>query len=115
MQHRFAAIKAFLDRQRTHAEAADLFDAAVMHQVRHDIECLADVFAVVTFYIRQTVDQVSPARDFPRQSLEHLLGAQVQIKTAAGIEPGRHLIEAVLFGGNAGATLRGRARRSGEG
>ena len=66
MQQRLGMIKALFARNRTHAETADVFDAAVLDQMRDDVKGLADIFAVLLLEIRNRTGQLAPGRDFAR-------------------------------------------------
>src|SRR6266404_316466 len=113
MHNRFGMVEAFFPRNRAESEPADIFDAAALDKIRHDIESLIEFLVIFGFKIRQRANQLPPTRDLPRKSFEPLLGAEVKVNVPASFELRGDFLEAVFFGGNRRCGRGGNRWRSG--
>src|SRR5436305_10006235 len=86
MQQRFSVIKSLLRRDRAEAEAADVFDAAAVHNIRKDGESLFEIAAVFLLQVGNRTEQFAQARYLAAQAFEQLLGAEVQVNVSARIK-----------------------------
>src|ERR1019366_3321697 len=91
-----------LSRNRAHAEAADVFDAALLDEVRNDVEGLVEVLQVVRLEVGNGAQHSAPCADLARHAREPLLGAEVQVKAAPWVKLRGNLREAGSFGGCGG-------------
>src|ERR1035441_8067681 len=111
MQERLRVVEVGLSRNRAHAEAANVFDAALLDEVRNDVEGLVEVLQVVRLEVGNGPQDSAPGADLAGDAREPLLGAEIQVKAATGVKLRGDLREAGSFGGSGGR--RGGFRRCG--
>src|ERR1017187_1403943 len=113
MQEDLGVVEVRLAGNRAHAEAADVFDAALLDEVRDHVNGLVEVVAVFSFEIGDGSEEAAPGADLAGDAREPLLGAEVQVQAAARVELRSDLREAGAFGGRWGCRdgLRGCGRR----
>ena len=114
MDHHFAEIEARFARDGTHAQPADLADAALLDDAAQDCEDLAQRFPCRAGDVGQSGDDVAGLGQVVGKTAQNLFGAQVEVEVPSFVQLGRHLVEAVLLGrdnggfGGRGPGWRGR-------
>src|SRR3982750_3696078 len=86
MKQGLGIVEALFAGDRTHAEAADIFDAGRADQVCDDVDGFVEVFTILRFDAGNGAKTLADIRDLVRQAGEHLLGAEIEIKAPAGIQ-----------------------------
>src|SRR5208282_4134127 len=99
MQDQLGVVEVRFARDGTHADAADVFDAALLDEVRDNGKDAVEVLAVIGLDVGYRVKEAAPSADLPGNASEPLLGAEVEVQVAARVEFGGDLGEAGAFGG----------------
>src|ERR1035437_5333079 len=102
MQERLRVVEVGLARNRAHAQATDVFDAALLDEVGDDVEGLVEVVQVVRLEVGNGAEYSPPGADLARHAREPLLGTEVQGEAAPRVKLRGNLREAGSFGGCGG-------------
>src|ERR1039458_10223199 len=65
---RLQVVEVGLSRNRAHAQAADVFDAALLDEVGDDVEGLVEVLQVVRLEVGNGAEYSAPGADLDRKS-----------------------------------------------
>src|SRR6516162_177674 len=109
MEHDLGMIAVGFPGDRTHAEAADVFDAAILDDVCDHVERLAKNGAFTWAEVGNAVSHAAIVRDFGRKRPKPLFGAEVNVKLSAGVELFGDQLETVWLGGGFRGLLRSRS------